>query len=215
MNLFLASAAAQHVVKSACLFKKPHGNSGTQQYTLHFKMPLWVDFYFDSFKMGIKKPWNSQYWRGGALGLCGSRGGAHFTLILHHFRSATVPGLLCFPAASALGAVTTVWRHSSTVILILSLEESVSSTHPFKANPKYLQPILWVWWIFPCSSIFPLYICASSNKNKAIIYLPWLLYHNWIFIPVSYLLHSEPMYIITLQQTWSEMKDSLIYFPFY
>lgn len=62
MNLFLAAAAAQHVVKSACLFKKPHVNLGTQQHTLHFKKPLWVDFYFHSFKMGIKKPWNSQYW---------------------------------------------------------------------------------------------------------------------------------------------------------
>lgn len=126
MNLFLASAAAQHVVKSACLFKKPHGNSGAQQYTLHFKMPLWVDFYFDSFKMGTKKPWNSQYWtewEGWALGLCGGRGGAHLvsplhSVISHHFRAATVCSTL-LPSSFSSGSC----NHS-----LKALKQSYSDT---------------------------------------------------------------------------------------
>lgn len=227
MNLFLASAAAQHVVKSACLFKKPHVNLGTQQYTLHFKKPLWVDFYFHSFKMGIKKPRNSQNWTEweewgtGALwwqkewSPCEPPWVCDFTPFQVWHKLVLTTQLPSFPTASVLGAITTVPRHSSNFILMLSQEESVSSIHPFKANPKYFQPILWACWIFPCGYISPLYFCACSNKNKAIIYLPWLLYRNWIFIPVSYLPHSEPTCLIILQQTWSEMTDSLIYFSFY
>lgn len=142
--------------RSACckislLFKKPHVNLGTQQYTLHFKNPLWVDFYFHSFKMELKKPWNSQYWpewEGWGTGAlwwqrrwspCESPSVCDFTpLQVWHKLSDAAALLPNFPTASFLGAIATVSRNSSSVILKLLQEESISSIYPFKSKPQVL-----------------------------------------------------------------------------
>lgn len=97
MNFHLASEAAQHVGKSAYLFRKLHAKWETQQYTPALENAILAWFLFPYLWNGDKetsKPCTGlQNWieRGGlrlAVGLCGGRGGGHLvstlqSLILH------------------------------------------------------------------------------------------------------------------------------------